>query len=135
MGAVAMNTATREVDDITQRTRVANAAWYRWAPFTAMSIAAHLGGVVLGRGRAAVGGPVETVRAAVTLAALAATTETGRSGRVVVAAGDVPVADAVTPISSTPPDVAAAQRRLRVAQWAVPALTGLLWVVEAVDEG
>jgi hypothetical protein len=32
MGAIGLNGATIEVDDHTQRTRVANAGWFRWAP-------------------------------------------------------------------------------------------------------
>jgi hypothetical protein len=70
----------------------------------------------------------------VTAAATLATIETGVSGQRVVRAGDVPVATAVTPIAATPDEVAAAQRRLRVAQWLVPVLTGALWVVNAAQQ-
>ena len=73
-------------------------------------------------------------RTALTAAALLATAGTGVAGRRVMLAGDVPVATAVRPISDTPPEVARAQARLRIEQWAVPALTGLLWVVNAVQE-
>lgn len=136
MGAVGLNGATREVDDHTQRLRVADAGWFRWAPFAGLAMTAHLAGAAaLGRlpwpARGAGGGALPWLRAALTASAIAATAETGRSGRQVVAGGDVPTATAVQPISDTPPEVAAAQRRLRIVQWLVPALTGTLWVVEA----
>jgi hypothetical protein len=138
MGAVALNGATIEVDDHTQRTRVANAGWFRWAPIAGATLCTHVAAAVA-RGRLSVG-PVDTrvpaglrhTRTAITALAVAATAETGLSGQRVVRAGDVPVATAVRPIAATPDDVARAQRRLRVAQWLVPALTGSLWVLDAV---
>jgi hypothetical protein len=138
MGAVAMNGATREVDDPTQRTRVANAGWFRWAPIAGLAMAAHLAGsLVLWRSAgtgARAGRGLGRVRAAVTVVAIVATAETGRSGNQVVRAGDVPVATAVQPIAATPPPVAAAQRRLRVAQWVVPAATATIFVLNAVQD-
>jgi hypothetical protein len=134
MGAAAMNAATREVDEPTQRTRVANAGWTRWTPVAAVAISTHLAGVAglrcsdRRRGEAV---PSWAVRWALTAVALGAVAETGRSGRTVVRAGDVPVATAVHPVRATPPAVARAQRRLRVAQWIVPAATGALWGVAA----
>ena len=47
------------------------------------------------------------------------------------ASSDVPVEDGTTPSEQTPDDVAAAQRQLKLLQWAVPALTGALVVVSA----
>lgn len=137
-GAAAMNAATREVDDHTQRIRLANAGWFRWAPVVAAAIGTNLAGTyvldrrVPGR-RVQAGRPLAGVRTAITVGALLATAETGRSGQQVVRGGDVPVATAVHPISDTPSDVAAAQRRLRVAQWVVPGLTGMLWLLDAVQ--
>lgn len=139
MGAVALNGATIEVDDHTQRIRVANAGWFAWAPVAATGIAVHVGSALwLGRleprfwrrGTSA----LAVTRAAATAAALAATASSGMSGRRVMRAGDVPVATAVTPISDTPSEVAHAQEKLRIEQWAVPVLTGLIWVVNAFQE-
>lgn len=141
MGAIGLNAATREVDDPTQRSRVANAGWFRWAPFTALSIGGYLAGGLVLRG-----GPKELYRATspgslpvadvaqsvLTVVALAATLESGRSGREMVRGGDVPVATAVQPISATPPEVAQAQRRLRVVQWVMPVSVGGIWVVNAL---
>jgi len=52
-------------------------------------------------------------------------------GRRVSEQTDVPVESGTEPTSSTPSDVADAQRRLKLLQWAVPALTGALVVVNA----
>ncbi len=140
MGAVGLNGATIEVDDHTQRTRVANAGWFRWAPIAGAMLVVHVASAfVMGRyvvtptGRAVAPGALGWARTVVTAIAVLSTVETGISGQRVVRGGDVPVATAVTPIAATPHDVAAAQRRLRVAQWAVPASTGTIWVLEALQ--
>lgn len=142
MGAVGLNGSTLEVDDHTQRTRVANAGWFRWAPIVGTCLLTHVG-AAFARGRlsrAPAGGAagpagLRHLRTAMTVAAALATAETGVSGRRVVRAGDVPVASAVQPIEATPAEVASAQRRLRVAQWLVPGFTAALWVVEAIQDG
>ncbi len=140
MGAIGLNGATIEVDDHTQRTRVANAGWFRWAPIAGAALVVHVASAVgLGRLGPASGGPrtgskgLRRLRTGVTVAAVLATAETGISGQRVVRGGDVPVASAVVPIAATPPAVAAAQRRLRVAQWLVPGFTGAILVLEAVQ--
>jgi hypothetical protein len=139
MGAIGLNAATREVDEPTQRNRVANAGWFRWAPITALAVGAHLTGVWIdaraGRAAPLLGArdPATLVRTVATAIALLATAESGRSGRQVVMGGDVPVATAVEPISDTPAEVAAAMRRLRVVQWAMPAATAVIWVCNAVQ--
>ena len=140
MGAVGLNGATIEVDDHTQRTRVANAGWFRWAPIAGASLVAHVASAyVLGRfvwapgHRIAGSGRLRALRTVLTTAAVLSTVETGVSGQRVVRGGDVPVATAVMPIAATPPPVAAAQRRLRVAQWLVPGFTAALLVVEVLQ--
>jgi len=136
MGAVGMNAATREVDDHTQRLRVANAGWFRWAPVVALSATAHLAGAaVLSATDPRRGGDrrLAQARSVATLVAVAATAATGISGRQVIDAGDVPVATAVVPIAETPSDVARAQRRLRWEQWLVPASTATIAALHAVQ--
>jgi hypothetical protein len=139
MGAVALNSATIEVDDHTQRIRVANAGWFAWAPVTALSISVHVGSALRLRRLVPTvwrrGTPALTrARTAVTGLALVATAATGVEGRRVMRAGDVPVATAVRAISETPDEVARAQGWLRLGQWAVPVLTGAVWVVNAFQE-
>jgi hypothetical protein len=144
MGAVGLNGATIEVDDHTQRTRVANAGWFRWAPIAGICLVAHVAGAYLlgrltvapdrgGTADPAQGTRLRTLRTVLTTAAVLSTVETGVSGQRVVRGGDVPVSTAVVPIAATPPSVAAAQRRLRVAQWLVPGFTGALLLVEVLQ--
>lgn len=140
MGAVGLNGATIEVDDHTQRTRVANAGWFRWAPIAGASLLTHvvcsyalgrLAPAASSRRSGAVG--IRRLRTLITIAAMLATADTGLSGQRVVRGGDVPVATAVIPIAATPPAVAAAQRRLRILQWLVPSFTAALFVLEVIQ--
>lgn len=140
MGAVGLNGATIEVDDHTQRTRVANAGWFRWAPIAGTAMLTHIAcSYALGRlapapaSRPTAQAGLRRVRTVVTLAALLATADTGLSGQRVVRGGDVPVATAVIPIAATPPPVAAAQRRLRILQWLVPSFTAVLFALEVAQ--
>jgi hypothetical protein len=137
MGAIALNGASREVDDHTQRARVANAGWFRWAAVVPVAVGAHLfgaAGLTRSQGCPGQATVLSRLRAVATVAALLATLESGRSGRQVVQQGDVPVATAVQPIADTPEPVARAQRRLRVVQWLIPALTGSLLIFDALQQ-
>lgn len=138
MGAVGLNeSAARSTE--ADSTRVVSAGWSAWTPVNLAAIAAHLvggAGVTVGnRGRIAAQRGVATttaVKTAVTVAALAVTGYSRVLGQRVI---DRPQADAETgtqPSPSTPPEVAGAQRQLRYLQWAIPALTGTLVVLDAV---
>lgn len=150
MGAVGVNGASQEVDDPTDRARVANAAWGRWTPVNAAAIAAHLMGSVplvwSNKGRL-VAQPqarwLNATKGGLTLAALAATgyaryageqvmqTERHATSMPVQDAGGMPVQDATTPAPQTPDEVADAQGQLTGLQWVVPALTGGLLILNA----
>lgn len=137
MGAIGLNGATIEVDDHTQRTRVANAGWFRWGPVAGLSMVGHVTATgALGRFGTRKMRPtaLEKIRILVTLAAAVVTAGTGAVGLQIVSAGDVPVATAVTSIDATPDDVARAQRVLRVLQWVLPTFTGAIWVVNALQQ-
>jgi hypothetical protein len=138
LGAIALNGASMEVDDPNQRARVADAGWMRMAPVVTGAVGLHL----LGTAALVAGGelaspfgrdPLARARAALTLAAMGTTAWSGLLGRRVVAAGDVPAASSVRPTSETPPDVAAAMRRLRVVQWVIPVLSGAIFLVHAAQ--
>lgn len=136
MGAVALNGASREVDEPTQRARVANAGWFRWAAIVPVAVGAHLigaTGLTWRRGCPQQATASSRLRLVLTLAAMAATAESGRSGRLAAREGDVPVATAVEPISDTPETVARAMRRLRVVQWLIPAFTASVLAVDAAQ--
>jgi hypothetical protein len=138
MGAVGVNGAAAKADDPTERSKIANAGWARWTPVNLAAIAAHLGGGIVltkeNKGRLAIQagvGSTSALKAALTGAALVTTGWSRVLGQKVMNAGTPPVEGATEPSGATPDDVAAAQRRLRALQWAIPALTGALLVVNA----
>jgi hypothetical protein len=71
------------------------------------------------------------VKTALTATALGVTAYSRVLGKSVSDHGAVPVESGTEPAASTPPDVAAAQERLALLQWVVPAITGTLVVVSA----
>ena len=139
MGAVGVNGAAAEVDPPDQRARVANAGWSRWTPVNLAAIGAHVVGSLIltagNKGRIAGQKNVPTTaiaKTAVTAGALAATAYARALGQKMIDAGDVPVEGGTNPSAETPADVAGAQRKLNVMQWAIPALTGSLLVMDAL---
>ena len=149
MGAVGLNGASSEVSDPADRARVANSGWGRWTPVNAAAIGAYtIGGLQLTRankGRLAAQrgvGSAAALKAGVTAAALGATAYSrvlgqkvmeaeAREAQTTVGADGLPVADATTPTAATPEDAAKAQTQLKALQWAIPALTGLLLILNA----
>lgn len=136
--AVALNPAAGEASDPNSTGRVVNAGWNRWTPLNAAAIGAHiigsLGQISGNRTRLASQQGVASmalVKTAVTAAALGATAYSRVLGRKVAATPDVPAESGTEPAVGTPADVATAQRQLKLLQWAVPALTGVLVVVSA----
>ncbi len=136
--AVALNPAASQAGHAADRGSVANEGWDRWTPVNAAAIGMHIVGS-LGQ----IGGNSQRIRkqhgvpamvagkTALTVAALGVTAYSRALGKVVDSHKDVPVADGTSPAASTPPDVAAAQKKLALLQWAVPALTGALVAVSA----
>jgi hypothetical protein len=136
--AVALNPAAAEGGGSRDRGAVANAGWDRWTPVNAAAIGAHvvgsLGQLAGNKGRVAGQQGVASMAAAktaLTVAALGVTAYSRLLGRKVSEHKDVPAASGTQPETNTPPEVADAQRKLRMLQWAVPALTGGLLVVSS----
>ncbi len=140
-GAAATNAATYQLDTAADRLRAANSAWARWTPINAAAIGAHLVGalglvratphhVTLQSGMPRVG----AVKIAFTIGALAATGYGRLLGQKVMqyeqsrasaaTASTVTATGATEPGAGTPPDVAQAQKQLKVLQYAIPVLTG-----------
>ena len=142
MGAVGLNGAAADARDPRERTRLSAEGWMRWAPVNAAAIGAHLLGgagiLWVNRGRQATQkgvGANTAVKATVTGAALALSAYGAMLGaRVARAADEAPAQGATEPSDETPEDVAAAQRQLRVIQWATPVLTGAI-VALAAQQG
>ena len=74
------------------------------------------------------------LKMALTAGALAATGYARVLGKKMQKAGDVPVAGGTSSTTSTPPEVAKAQKQLHALQWAIPALTGGILASSAVHE-
>jgi hypothetical protein len=139
-GAVAVNGAAAEVSDPNQRLRVANAGWARWAPVNLAAIAVHLvGGAGLlfaNKGRVAAQrgvGASTAAKTTLTIAALGVTAYSRALGRMLEQADGAPVEGGTEAAPDTPAGVAKAQQQLKVAQWLVPALTGGIAVLNAVE--
>jgi hypothetical protein len=132
MGAVGLNGAAAQVEEPKQRLRVATAGWNRWTPVNLAG-----GAVLLGANKTRLASQqgvarASVVKAALTGAALAATAWSRTLGARLEEAGEVPVQGGTDPTSAdTPEEVATAQRRLKVLQWVVPALTGAVLVLDA----
>jgi hypothetical protein len=139
MGAIGLNGAGAAVLDDKERSRVASAGWKKWTPVNAAAIGAHLAGayVVLqaNKGRVATqqGVAANTIaKAALTGAALGITAYTRVLGKKIENAGPVPAAGPTDPNSETPADVAKAMKQEKLAQWAIPAATGAMLVLNAL---
>lgn len=139
MGAVGLNGAARdEGGPETAKDRISASGWAKWTPVNAVAIGAHLFG---GGGLLAVnahrvatqqGVAASTAaKAAVTGAALAATAYARVLGKKVELASSPDPADAEE-ARQHPVDLDKARRQLACVQWAVPALTGCLVVLNAL---
>jgi hypothetical protein len=136
--AVSLNRAAGATDRYSEAGRVTNTGWDAWTPVNAAAIGAHLVGAVgqlLGNRKRVAGqkgvAALSVTKTVLTAAALGVTAYSRVLGRKVSQQTDVPVASGTEPTETTPPDVAAAQRQLKLLQWAVPAITGALVVVTA----
>jgi hypothetical protein len=136
--AVALNPAAGQAGVSSRTGAVANVGWDRWTPVNAAAIGAHLlgsvGQVAGNKGRIQGQQGVATMSVAktgLTAAALGVTAYSRVLGKRVAQRTDVPAASGTEPGPTTPADVAAAQKQLRVLQWVVPGLTGVLIVVSS----
>lgn len=136
MGAIGVNGAAAKVADARQRLPVASAGWAKWTPINAAAIGTHLigaaGEMATESGRMAMQsgvGRMSALKTALTMAALAATGYSRMLGMKIEHAGSQPAEGITEPSEATPPDIAASQRKIKVLQWAIPALTGALIVV------
>ncbi len=139
MGAVGLNGAAAEVSDPRERLQVSSIGWDRWAPVNLAAIGAHLvgaAGILLAERRRVAAqegvGTMAAAKTALTVAALGATAYARVLGRQMEKGAGAPVEGTTEPTAATPDEVGAAQRRQRVAQWAIPALTGALLVVTSL---
>jgi hypothetical protein len=138
-GVIGINGAAAAVPDEKERLRVANAGWARWGRVNSAAVAVHLIGATgqlfgnKGRVLAQEGvGASSIAKAAVTGAAVGATAWSAVLGRRLDQASGTPVEGSTDPAPETPPDVERTQKQMAVLQWAVPALTAAVVVLNAV---
>lgn len=138
MGAVGLNGAASAAENPQDRTRIVNEGWDKWTPVNFAGIAAHLiGSVQLTRankgrmvGQQGVA-KLSAAKTAITAAALGTTAYARMLGKKIDEAGDVPTEEGTQPTFGTPPEIAEAQKQLNVLQWAIPALTGALLIMNS----
>lgn len=138
MGAVGLNGATAQAEDPRERLRLSAQGWKRWSPVAAAAIGAHaVGGAGLIRSnqrrirqddetRANTG-----VKLVLTVAAAGLTAWSGALGRKVEEQSRQGAEGATEPSPNASRDLASAQKQLKAAQWAIPAVTGVLIVLGA----
>ena len=138
MGAVGLNGATAQAHDSTERARLSSLGWKLWSPVAAAAIGAHaIGGaglIVANRDRVQHqdgAGANTAVKAALTVAAAGLTAYSGLLGRRVEEQSHEGAQGATEPSPNASKKLAAAQRQLKLAQWAIPAVTGVLVVMGA----
>ena len=140
-GAVGLNGASAAVSNPLDRTKVASAGWGRWAPVNAAAIGIHaVGGAALiagnaGRVAAQKGTRGNTVvKAGLTLLAMGVSAYSGAQGARLGKESPTPAASGVDPSPGTSEEAAKAQKQLKLLQWSIPALTGILLVM-GVQQG
>ncbi|MFJ6718521.1 MULTISPECIES: hypothetical protein [unclassified Streptomyces] len=139
MGAVGLNGAARDQGGTwAASARIASDGWAKWTPVNAAAIAAHLFG---SGGLLAVNAPRVAAQQGVAASTLAKTVLTGAAlaataysrvlGKKIELAGSADPGDAEK-AAKHPIDTDKAQRHLACLQWAVPALTGGLVILNAL---
>jgi putative copper export protein len=139
MGVAGVNKSGNDLRDGLDKVRVASSAWSRFAPVEWSGVAAVLlagtqltraskGRLATQHGWARAGGTKAAIAAAGAVATGYAAYSGSKIGKLAEQAASsgrpVDVQDASQPNAQTPPEIAAWQRRQRLAQYAVPLLAG-----------
>lgn len=138
MGAVGLNGAAAKAHDSTERLRLSALGWKLWSPVNAAALGAHaIGGaglIVSNRRRVQQqdGAMANTaIKATLTVAAVGLTVYSGVLGRKVEQESGQGGQGATEAAPGASDDLAAAQRQLKLIQWAIPAMTAVLIVMGA----
>lgn len=138
MGAVGLNGGTAAATDPAERLRLSSVGWAKWAPVQLAAIAVHgVGGVglILGN-KARLSGQPEArtntvVKLTLTAVAAGASLYAGILGKKIAAHADEGAEGVTEPDSTASRELASVQRQQRVAQWVLPAVTGVLIILGA----
>ena len=138
MGATGLNGGTATANDPRERLRLSSNGWAIWTPWQVGAIAAHsVGGIGLilanrGRLQQQSGAQVNTVvKLALTGVAAAASAYSGYLGYQLKQRESEGTEGVTEPATGSSVELAGAQRQLKVLQWSIPALTGVLLVLGA----
>lgn len=139
MGAVGLNGAASNAKDPKERLRLSSNGWGRWVPWEIAAMTAHtIGGVgVIAGNRNRIqkqrgAGAATAAKFLVTVAAAGTTAYAGALGARVKKHEKEGGARALRPHKKSSAELAAAQQQLRIAQWAMPVLTGIALVLNAL---
>lgn len=140
MGATGLNGATSDAASPVERLRLSNLGWAKWTPWQIAAVGTHaVGGVGLilsNRNRLAQqpGASSNTaVKLALTVAAAGVTAYSGVLGAKLKKFESEGAASATDAKADSSPEQKSAQQQLKIAQWAIPALTGVLLVLGAAQ--
>jgi hypothetical protein len=138
MGAVGLNGAAAKAKDPKERLELSSIGWGRWAPVNAAAIGVHaIGGaglIAANKGRLAgqPGARANTlVKLVLTVGAAGLTAYSGKLGRTVAEHASQGGHGSTEPSAAASPELQKAQKQLKITQWAIPAVTGVLLVMGA----
>ena len=140
MGAVGLNGAAAEAKDPTERLRLSSNGWARWTPVQVAAIGAHaVGGaglILSNRKRVATqpgAGSATAVKLVLTIATAGVSAYAGVLGSRLKKHEAEGAVGTTEPAPGAPAELEAAQKQLKIVQWTLPALTGVLLVLGAVQ--
>lgn len=138
MGAIGVNGAAAAAEDPQERIRLSGVGWRKWQPVEAAALIAHcVAGAALvrqNRDRLARQDGVArntALKAAVTVAGVVGSAWAGVAGRRAEALAHEGAEGATEPHAGASPELASAQKQLKVLQWANPVLAGAVVVLGA----
>lgn len=136
MGAVGLNGAVAQAKDPTERLRLSAVGWGRWTPVAAAAISANaasgLGLILANKGRLAVQQEARwntIAKTALTAVAAGLSIYRGQLARKIGRMSHEGAPGVTEPGPHTSPELARAQRNLKIYQWLTPALTGAIVVL------
>lgn len=138
MGAIGLNGAAAEAKDPSERTRLSSLGWKRWAPVQTAAFAAHIvsGLAIMWENKERMAKQegvtrLSVYKTAVTLAGAAVTLYAGMLGAKVEKLAAEGAEGATEPSPTASDELKAAQKQLKLLQWAIPALAGSVIVMGA----
>ncbi len=138
MGAVGLNGATGQASDPQERLRLSSLGWARWTPVQVAAVGAHavggLGLIAGNKNRTKLDDASKAnsaVKTGLTVVAAGVTLWSGVQGAKVAKLHEEGAQGATEPSALASEQLTSAQQQLKWAQWAIPALTGVLVVLGA----